>query len=144
MPSEPVRARSAPNDGLAVGEGLAGSAGQPLPLTQDAEKFLRLMLEECPGRADGDHIWQKCPRCLAIFEMDTRKPLARRYLLEALRCVQAVTTHAALVEGLRTYGQHKLNCRINVTRHADDSAAYLSETCTCGFDALLAHLETRA
>lgn len=41
-------------------------------------------------------------------------------------------------ETLRAYVQHKLNCAINITRQADDSAAYLSEKCTCGLDAALA------
>lgn len=47
----------------------------------------------------------------------------------------ALATHAALVEGLRTYGRHTRDC---------DARPSLAGVCTCGFDALLAQLETRA
>jgi hypothetical protein len=40
-------------------------------------------------------------------------------------------------ERWRDYVQHKLNCAREIMRHADDSAKYLSEPCTCGLDALL-------
>ena len=33
---------------------------------------------------------------------------------------------------IRRFLQHALTCNREVMRHADDSAAYLSEPCTCG------------
>ena len=38
---------------------------------------------------------------------------------------------------LREWMQHKVTCRREITRQADDSAAYLSENCTCGLSAAL-------
>lgn len=47
-------------------------------------------------------------------------------------CRRQRETLAAECARLRPYVQHKVNCRINITRQADDSAAYLSEQCSCG------------
>lgn len=58
------------------------------------------------------------------------------YLLERAEAAERCLSLA--MAALQTYGQHQLNCAINVTRHADDSAAYLSEKCTCGFAEALA------
>ena len=60
--------------------------------TQDAIKFLELLLSECSG-AD-DHSWWKCRRCLAFSELEGHQPLARGFVtdaLEALRVKVVVT-----------------------------------------------------
>lgn len=40
--------------------------------------------------------------------------------------------------------QHTPTCRVTITQMADDSAAYLSETCTCGLATSVAPISLNA
>jgi hypothetical protein len=44
------------------------------------------------------------------------------------------------IERIKTYLQHRGNCAREIMRHADDTATYLSERCTCGLSDLLTQL----
>lgn len=52
----------------------------------DAAKLLRLLIEKCPPQYD--HDWHKCPRCLAIEEIQSRAPFTRGLLVSALAALE--------------------------------------------------------
>ena len=56
-------------------------------VADDAAKFLELLLSECCTGLS-EHEWQRCPRCLAIIELDSHQPLARSFLQAALAALR--------------------------------------------------------
>lgn len=50
----------------------------------DATKFIELLVGECVEMTEQDHDWRKCPRCLALHEIQTHAPLAMKFLKKAL------------------------------------------------------------
>jgi hypothetical protein len=70
-------------------------------------------------------------------ERDVLRPPAENYNRTLARAEAAEARVTTLLAGLRTYGRHTLNCNREIMRHADDTATYLSEPCTCGFEALI-------
>jgi hypothetical protein len=53
------------------------------PTKSDAVKFLELMVGECTS-GTSEHSWRKCPRCLAIAQLQDRDPLALRLVAQAI------------------------------------------------------------
>lgn len=68
------------------------------------------------------------------------KELSARYCALEYEAVDLRQRTARLSE----YVQHRPTCRRELTRHADDSAAYLTEPCTCGLADILAGWHARA
>lgn len=87
--------------------------------------------EECTCVADRSVRGWRDPHCPTHGEFPIVQPIDP---IDAAEDAPQ-NTHAALVEGLRTYGRHTRDC---------DARPSLAGVCTCGFDALLAQLETRA
>jgi hypothetical protein len=62
------------------------------PLTEDAERFLRLLLSECGALGSGaDHGWRRCKRCQAFNQLQNHDPLARRLVEVAAQTLAALT-----------------------------------------------------
>ena len=57
------------------------------PLTDDAVKFLELLLSEC-GEGTGDHSWRKCRRCQAFNLLQGYDPLSRRLVQHVIERLQ--------------------------------------------------------
>ena len=54
----------------------------------DAITFLELIGKPCLSGAN-DHEWRKCPRCLAINEIESRQPMSARLLASAIAALRA-------------------------------------------------------
>jgi hypothetical protein len=57
---------------------------------KDAIKFLGMLMTDCQQQRD-DHAWRKCPRCLAMDQIEKRDNLAMKLFAVAIEALNDAT-----------------------------------------------------